>query len=217
MSNLKESNYGVSHLTDFMFAELERKYEGHNPRNKPELIVVKGKKKLKIRGSRKISFGYEGVTYLLQFKAEEDGLYVVAKGQIPRAQLRSPLSGPDELVHILKQAEFEKDDTGKLTETQKWPFMDRTELGSVDEGDVVYVDIKKRLKQIPLGEQGHLSGNIYRAVMQTLIAPINQYLHPGESFSQDPQKEVHQQEPEEKRRPKRSRRPNRHGRNIFRW
>lgn len=206
--------YDVSHITDFMFAQLERRYEGHNPRNKPKLIVVKGKRKLKIRGSRKISFGYEGVTYLLQFKAEEDGLYVVAKGQIPRAQLRSPLSGSDELVHILKQAEFEKDDTGNLTETQKWYFMDTTELGSVDEGDVVYVDVKKKLKQIPLGEHDHISGNLYRAVMQTLIAPINQYLHPGGSSSQTPQEE----RTEENRRPKRSQRPNRHKpQRQFRW
>jgi len=184
--NSRARHYEPSHLLDSFFPEIERRYEGHNPANRP---VLEGE-----GAKRRIVFGYEGVKYSLKFVSvsdaqkpvQDNGLFVIVHATTPVSKLRQDIGGETDLLHFLRQA------------PEGYEFLE--DAGIVDYGrdNDIYLTVRRKIGEIPVGERGHISGSLYKGVMKTIIAPINRHLHPEE----------YPQVPREEKRPKR--RPNRH-------
>lgn len=160
--------YDTGHLTDAFFVELKQRYEGHNPANMPRREGESGE--------RRIVFGYEGVEYSVKFTKLEEGILCVdITARTPVSKLRQEIGDKADLSHLLKEA-------------HAYDFLGEHEISDYGKDTDVYLAIRRRILEIPVGKEGHISGNLYKGVMASIVAPVNRHLH-SEGHPQMPKPE----------------------------
>jgi len=110
----------------------------------------------------KIHFNVSGVDYEVYFSGQEEGLYFIA--EIDAGQEVNRTMDREGLAKLLRYSLKAHD------------FLNSPEVLLSSESEGYSVNVRTRIKDIPIGESGHLSELLFRELKKRVLGTIHKYL-----------------------------------------